>query len=222
MLFKYAMCIVHDGTMERGGTGMPEQNNKLKLVRAVMLCVTLAIMAAIFLFSAQPGESSSALSQQITEKVESTAAHRLTPKWFSSQNDNANIRKWAHVYIYCALGVSTAVTVHLFGSAGKAGGAKQLVQEALISAVTCTAYAGTDEFHQLFIPGRAGMIQDVGVDALGFFALHCHHFSGHCLAAAQSGQNTTIKITTPPAGAGKAALRCFPTRPAGGVVCGLF
>ncbi|MFR3973930.1 MAG: VanZ family protein [Subdoligranulum sp.] len=148
---------------------MPEQNNKLKLVRAVMLCVTLAIMAAIFLFSAQPGESSSALSQQITEKVESTAAHRLTPKWFSSQNDNANIRKWAHVYIYCALGVSTAVTVHLFGSAGKAGGAKQLVQEALISAVTCTAYAGTDEFHQLFIPGRAGMIQDVGVDALGFF-----------------------------------------------------
>lgn len=47
---------------------MPEQNNKLKLVRAVMLCVTLAIMAAIFLFSAQPGESSSALSQQITEK----------------------------------------------------------------------------------------------------------------------------------------------------------
>ena len=147
---------------------MPEQNNKLKLVRAVMLCVTLAIMAAIFLFSAQPWESSSALSQQITEKVESTAAHRLTPKWFSSQNDNANIRKWAHVYIYCALGVSTAVTVHLFGSAGKAGGAKQLVQEALISAVTCTAYAGTDEFHQLFIPGRAGMIQDVGVDALGF------------------------------------------------------
>ena len=103
---------------------MPEQNNKLKLVRAVMLCVTLAIMAAIFLFSAQPGESSSALSQQITEKAESTAAHRLTPKWFSSQNDNANIRKWAHVYIYCALGVSTAVTVHLFGSAGKAGGAK--------------------------------------------------------------------------------------------------
>ena len=51
---------------------MPEQNNKLKLVRAVMLCVTLAIMATIFLFSAQPGESSSALSQQITEKVEST------------------------------------------------------------------------------------------------------------------------------------------------------
>lgn len=147
---------------------MPEQNKKLKLARAIMLCITLAIMAAIFLFSAQPGQGSYALSQQVTEKVESTAAHRLIPKWFSSQNANANIRKWAHVYIYCALGVSTAVTAHLFGSAGKAGGAKQLVQEALISAVICTAYAGTDEFHQLFIPGRAGMIRDVGVDALGF------------------------------------------------------
>ena len=171
---------------------MPEQNNKLKLVRAVMLCVTLAIMAAIFLFSAQPGESSSALSQQITEKVESTAAHRLTPKWFSSQNDNANIRKWAHVYIYCALGVSTAVTVHLFGSAGKAGGAKQLVQEALISAVTCTAYAGTDEFHQLFIPGRAGMIQDVGVDALGFLLISSSSPTLMCCRREVSGPSGTL------------------------------
>ena len=84
---------------------MPEQNNKLKLVRAVMLCITLAIMAAIFLFSAQPGESSSALSQQITEKVESTAAHRLTPKWFSSQNDNATFAS-GHMFIFTVLSVS--------------------------------------------------------------------------------------------------------------------
>ena len=147
---------------------MPEQNNKLKLVRAVMLCITLAIMAAIFLFSAQPGESSSALSQQITEKVESTAAHRLTPKWFSSQNDNANIRKWAHVYI-TVLSVSAPPSPSIcLAAQAKRAGPNSLVQEALISAVTCTAYAGTDEFHQLFIPGRAGMIQDVGVDALGF------------------------------------------------------
>ena len=63
---------------------MPEQNNKLKLVRAVMLCVTLAIMAAIFLFSAQPGESSSALSQQITEKVESASFAACVPLFMAT------------------------------------------------------------------------------------------------------------------------------------------
>ena len=147
---------------------MPEQNNKLKLVRAVMLCVTLAIMAAIFLFSAQPGESSSALSQQDNGKSGIHRGSPPDPQVVQQPERQCQHSQVAHVYIYCALGVSTAVTVHLFGSAGKAGGAKQLVQEALISAVTCTAYAGTDEFHQLFIPGRAGMIQDVGVDALGF------------------------------------------------------
>lgn len=147
---------------------MLENEKKLKIERIVMLCVTLAIMAAIFLLSSQPGEGSSALSQHVTERVEATAAHRLTPKWFNSQNANANIRKWAHVYIYCALGVSVAVTVHLFGRAGKVVHAVGLLAEAAISAFICTAYACTDEFHQLFVPGRAGMIQDVGVDALGF------------------------------------------------------
>ena len=114
------MCIVHDGTMERGGTGMPEQNNKLKLVRAVMLCITLAIMAAIFLFSAQPGESSSALSQQITEKVESTAAHRLTPKWFRTTMPTFAS---GHMFIFTVLSVSAppSPSICLAAQAKRAG-----------------------------------------------------------------------------------------------------
>ncbi|MFR4340602.1 MAG: hypothetical protein ACLT3F_07545 [Gemmiger formicilis] len=28
-----------------------------------------------------------------------------SPLWFSTTNLNANVRKWAHIYIYCALGV---------------------------------------------------------------------------------------------------------------------
>ena len=30
-----------------------------------------------------------------------------------------------------------------------------------------TAYAATDEFHQLFIEGRSGEVRDVGIDSLG-------------------------------------------------------
>ena len=28
-------------------------------------------------------------------------------------------------------------------------------------------YAATDEFHQLFVPGRAGMVTDVLIDSIG-------------------------------------------------------
>lgn len=32
-----------------------------------------------------------------------------------------------------------------------------------------TAYAATDEFHQLFVPGRSGQISDVCLDSVGVF-----------------------------------------------------
>jgi len=152
-----------------------------------MLCVTLALMAAIFLLSAQPGTSSSALSNQVTARVTSGPARRLTPEWFSA-NLNANVRKWAHVYIYCALGVSVSLMLHLFADAGKSGGARTLAREALFSAAVCTLYAASDEFHQLFVPGRAGMVQDVGVDALGF--LPCVAVTFLLIAAARHGKKS--------------------------------
>lgn len=74
-----------------------------------------------------------------------------------------------HMFIFTVLSVSAPPSPSIcLAAQAKRVGPNSFVQEALISAVTCTAYAGTDEFHQLFIPGRAGMIQDVGVDALGF------------------------------------------------------
>ena len=33
-----------------------------------------------------------------------------------------------------------------------------------------TAYAATDEFHQIFVPGRAGMVTDVMIDSSGALA----------------------------------------------------
>ncbi len=30
-------------------------------------------------------------------------------------------------------------------------------------------YAASDEFHQLFVPGRGGSIRDVAIDAIGIF-----------------------------------------------------
>ena len=37
----------------------------------------------------------------------------------------------------------------------------------IISIVVCFVYACTDEFHQLFVDGRAGLFSDVIIDTIG-------------------------------------------------------
>ena len=133
-----------------------------KYAKYLALAVTLAIMAAIFVFSSQPGELSTKVSHAVTETVQASRIKAITPLWFSATNLNANVRKWAHVYIYCALGVSMAVTVQLWLHR------VALWQKALLASALCMLYAASDEFHQYFIPGRAAQLSDVAIDAMGF------------------------------------------------------
>ena len=42
--------------------------------------------------------------------------------------------------------------------------------EIFIPWLTATVYAATDEFHQLFIPGRSGQVSDVLLDSAGALA----------------------------------------------------
>ena len=85
-----------------------------KYAKYMALAVTLALLGLIFYFSAQPGAVSYKVSETVMNTVQSGKAKAITPQWFSTTNLNVNVRKWAHVYIYCALGVSMAVTVHLW------------------------------------------------------------------------------------------------------------
>lgn len=128
----------------------------------ISLAVTLGIMAVIFLFSSQPGERSGALSEQVLDRVQqSGTADVFIPEWFSG-NLKANVRKWAHVYIYAALGASTMVTALCWRWGGN------VPRCGLWAALVCVVFAASDELHQFFVPGRAMLLTDVGVDALGF------------------------------------------------------
>lgn len=44
---------------------------------------------------------------------------------------------------------------------------RDIPMNALLAFVMAVFYATTDEFHQLFVPGRAGMIRDVCIDSAG-------------------------------------------------------
>ena len=133
-----------------------------KYAKYMALAVTLALLGLIFYFSAQPGAVSYKVSETVMNTVQSGKAQAITPQWFSTTNLNVNVRKWAHVYIYCALGVSMAVTVHLWTVS------LALWQRALLSAALCMLFAAGDELHQFFVPGRAMLLSDVGIDAMGF------------------------------------------------------
>lgn len=133
-----------------------------KHARYLALAVTLGVMALIFFLSAQPAEVSYHLSEVVTETVQASHREAWLPQWFNAQSFHANLRKWAHVYIYCALGVSVAVTVQFWTRR------LSLPQRALLSSALCMLYAVSDELHQCFVPGRAMLLSDVGVDALGF------------------------------------------------------
>lgn len=133
-----------------------------KYAKYLVLAVTLALMGLIFYFSAQPGSVSYKVSEAVTQTVQAGHKESLLPQWFSRDGFHANIRKWAHVCIYCALGASMAATVHLWTKK------ISLRQQALLAAALCMLYAVSDELHQHFVPGRTMLLSDVGVDALGF------------------------------------------------------
>ncbi len=133
-------------------------------------------MFVIFLFSSQTGEESSEVSnavlrfilEKLSDILPETAALFLQTK----------IRKAAHFFIYMLLGIFLFLTAKETGIKKKAA--------PVAAWVIAFLYAGTDEIHQRFVPGRSGQFTDVCLDSAGalagillmcaFFAMQYHIF----------------------------------------------
>ena len=75
------------------------------------------------------------------------------------------VRKTAHFLIFASLG---------FFAIGAADSTWEKVSVLLVL-LCCAFYAGTDEFHQLFVKGRAGRFTDVLIDTCGSaFGIGCY------------------------------------------------
>ena len=128
------------------------------------LAFTLGLMALIFYFSGQPAADSYKLSETVTETVQTDGISFLLPLWFDAENFHANLRKWAHVAIFAALGAGMALTVHNWLPR------LTLRRQGMQAAVLCVLYAASDELHQYFVPGRSCEVRDVALDVLGALA----------------------------------------------------
>lgn len=114
-------------------------------------------MFVIFAFSAQKSEESTKLSNGAGRYVVTTVNEVMDKGWNEETVEeyalaiDHPVRKLAHATEYAILALLW------FGALGSK----------LKSVEIAFIYACTDEFHQLFVPGRAGLFTDVLIDTSG-------------------------------------------------------
>lgn len=134
-------------------------NKKIKIIISIMLVIIW--MAVISIFSAMPADESDKQSKGIiyiiAEKIEGKTADQIE----NIDALNHLIRKFAHGSVYfvlCILIMNLILQI-------KEKNYKFIY--VLIAIGSCFLYACTDEFHQIFVEGRAGQFTDVLIDTLG-------------------------------------------------------
>lgn len=122
-------------------------------------------MCVIFAFSAQTKEESSAVSEGLSYRMINTTGllfHLHIDEEQLRQIAGAIehfVRKGAHMTEFAIL----AVLLYLWTSRWQAA----YLRRACAAAFATMLYACSDEFHQLFVPGRAGRVSDVLIDSAG-------------------------------------------------------
>lgn len=115
-------------------------------------------MGTIFYLSHQPATNSNELSTNITIVITETVSQLTKTEGISLSEWNHLVRKNTHFFAYMGLAllVWRAMSHHVTG------------RWTYLSAWgIVTVYAMTDEFHQLYVPGRGGQLSDVVLDSSG-------------------------------------------------------
>jgi VanZ family protein len=112
-------------------------------------------MAVIFFLSGQSGSESANLSTSLFKPLFDI----MIPMGISVDTLSPIIRKAAHFFSYLLLGILVFRALDTYPI--------ELSQKVYMSMLLCVGYAVSDEIHQIFTPGRAGMWIDVFIDSMG-------------------------------------------------------
>ena len=125
--------------------------------------LTVAIMCMIFFLSAKDGTESTNMSEWLLNTAFGQLLMKLLPR-LTEYGEELDIRKYAHMTEYALLAVSSGFFFQeLFLD-------RIPLRSAICNSAFCLFYACSDEFHQTFVPGRAGAAIDVMVDMIGVAA----------------------------------------------------
>lgn len=141
-----------------------KKKTSIIIIRTAALIICVATMLAIFLFSSQNAESSGSASGGISDKIIELFRPNisgLSPEKQARIRERVDVivRKGAHFIEFAILGISVSLLLLTFSD-------KKIFTVAVPIAFSAF-YAVTDEVHQLFVAGRAGMLTDVLIDSLG-------------------------------------------------------
>lgn len=124
---------------------------------AIFAGMTLAWMMIIFLFSAQNADDSSDTSGKVLTFLCSLFGY--TPTEAMKSTLSFLVRKAAHMTEFGLLGVMWLGTLR--------NGFGNFNYRYPAAFALASFYAATDEFHQLFVEGRAGQVTDWAIDSTG-------------------------------------------------------
>ena len=131
-----------------------------KILKPLLLILLILHCVLIFGFSAQNRQQSASKSNPITHSLVGTekSEDMTMREWNDMKNmTDYTVRKSAHIALYAILGVLAYLNARSYLKK----------QHGLTAILFCTLYAITDEIHQAFVPGRAGMVSDVLIDFAG-------------------------------------------------------
>ena len=134
------------------------KNNK----SVVWLIITVVWMTVIFCFSAQPADVSTDTSLRVGMTIGKMSVPDFSKLPKEEQMDYAKkiefpVRKMAHATEYAILGCLLTNLCLTF----------PMRKAYMWGWLMGSAYAATDEFHQLFVSGRSGQMTDVMIDSVG-------------------------------------------------------
>lgn len=135
-------------------------------LKKIFIWIPAIIMACvIFGFSKQDGEESSGLSYKAADII-LTISNKAGIVDYNESNKEVMIeklqypiRKMAHMTEYAILSVLIMTALLVDGL--------KAFKLPLTAWLMTTIFAATDEFHQLFVPGRCGSPKDVLIDSIG-------------------------------------------------------
>lgn len=148
--------------------------------RFVLISLVFAWMVLIFSFSAKPADESADMSHSVGRTV-----GRFFVPSFEEWDEEAQeafadridypVRKTAHATEYAILGILLMAATGTFsdkidGDIIRIINIPAVGYRSGLSFLIGTMYAASDEFHQLFVPGRSGQISDVMLDSAGVLA----------------------------------------------------
>lgn len=120
-----------------------------KLIISYALLVAWALV--IFILSSEGHEASSGRSDLIVEYVKAVSGSNLSQDVLTFIT-----RKAAHTIAYFIFGILAYNVIRQYKLTGR--------RTVLVSTAIVLGYALSDEFHQLFVPGRSGELRDVLID----------------------------------------------------------